>query len=135
MPWLRIRRLTEADRPALAAHLAGLEPRIRGRGPDQGTIAECCAALDFRATVLFAAMAGNAAIAVACGATTPGGETVVTATEDASYRQRGLAAMLDQQVRGAGPAGGGEAAASLQMLMRALGGADGGWQDSAVAVA
>jgi hypothetical protein len=52
VPWLRVRRLGEADRPALVAHLQGLaaqerRPRPRG-GLEEASIAECCAAVDFR---------------------------------------------------------------------------------------
>src|SRR5690349_335383 len=65
-PWLRIRRLGEADRAALAAHLARIAsaagPRGRG-GPDAAGIATLCANLDFARFVAFGAIAGNAIIA------------------------------------------------------------------------
>jgi hypothetical protein len=130
VPWLRLRRLGEADRAALIAHLqdlAAVERKARHRvGPEAAAISACCEALDFRSAIIFGAIAGNAVIAAACGAR--GTEDVeVVATEDAAYRQRNLAAMLVQQVLGAQsatdqPAGDmGEAGRALLALMRHLG--------------
>ena len=103
-PWLRVRRLGEADRAALLAHftrLAAARPRGHG-GPDEAGIAALCAGLDFARMVAFGAIAGNAVIAAACGV--PGLQGLeVVATEDPEYRGRELGAMLVSQVLGAGP--------------------------------
>ncbi|MCB4823650.1 hypothetical protein [Roseicella aerolata] len=130
VPWLRVRRLGEADRAALLAHLQGLaaaERNARQRGSlDEAAITACCEAIDFRSAVIFGAIAGNAVIAAACGA--PGTEDAeVVATEDAAYRQRDLGPMLVQQVLGVQSATGctgtmGEAGTALLALMRHLGG-------------
>ena len=104
-PWLRVRRLGEADRAALVAHFGRLAPsaRLCGRGaPDAAGIAALCAGLDFARMVAFGAIAGNAVIAAACGV--PGLRGLeVAATEDPDYRDRDLGAMLASQVLGAGP--------------------------------
>ncbi|MFZ4407460.1 MAG: hypothetical protein ACOYOH_08965 [Paracraurococcus sp.] len=131
VPWLRVRRLNEADRPALVAHfvrLAAADRRPRSRGAlDEAGIASLCSALDFRRVVAFGAIAGNAIIAAACGV--PGLEGLeIGATEDPDYRERGLGAMLVSQVMGAAPGAiaqapsPGDAEQALLRLLPALGG-------------
>jgi hypothetical protein len=104
-PWLRVRRLGEADRTALVSHFNRLAATARsgGRGaPDAAGIADLCAGLDFGRMVAFGAIAGNAVIAAACGV--PGLRGLqVAATEDPDYREHDLGAMLASQVLGAGP--------------------------------
>lgn len=103
-PWLRIRRLGEADRAALMAHLGRQAKAARhfGHGlPDEARIAALCAGLDFTRLVVFGAIAGNAVVAAACGM--PGLNGLeVAATEDADYRDRDLGRMLASQVLDAG---------------------------------
>ena len=103
-PWLRVRRLGEADRAALVAHLGRLasSARLCGHGaPDEAGIAALCAGLDFTRMVAFGAIAGNAVVAAACGVPGLQGLEVAT-TEDPDYRDRDLGAMLASQVLGAG---------------------------------
>jgi hypothetical protein len=104
-PWLRVRRLGEADRAAMMAHFGRLASAMRpsGRGaPDEAGIAALCAGLDFTRMVAFGAIAGNAVVAAACGV--PGLQGLeVAATEDPDYLDRDLGAMLAFQVLGAGP--------------------------------
>jgi hypothetical protein len=128
-PWLRVRRLGEADRAALVAHFGRLASAARPCGcgaPDPAGIAVLCAALDFTRVVAFGAIAGNAVVAVACGV--PGLRGLqVAATEDPDYRDRDLGAMLVLQVRGAGPdaialaPGPGAAERDLLPLIRSFG--------------
>jgi hypothetical protein len=104
-PWLRVRRLGEADRAAMVAHFGRLASSARLCGhdaPDEAGIATLCAGLDFTRMVAFGAIAGNAVIAAACGL--PGLHGLeIAATEDPDYRDRDLGAMLASQVLGAGP--------------------------------
>ncbi|MDO9706828.1 hypothetical protein [Paracraurococcus lichenis] len=135
VPWLRIRRLGEADRGAFVAHLLGLAAEQAGRhgAPDRGAVATLSQAVEFRAVILFGAIAGNAVIAAACGLPGAAGREVV-ATEDAGYRQRGLGEMLIRQVLGAQPMAEvaprriPDPAAALPALMLRLG----GWSGTAL---
>jgi hypothetical protein len=105
VPWLRVRRLGDADRAALILHfgrLAAVERRPPPGGVDAAAIASVCARLDFSRMVAFGAIAGNAIIAAACGVPGLGG-LAIGATEDPAYLGRDLGTMLASQVVGAHP--------------------------------
>ncbi|MFC7474837.1 hypothetical protein ACFQS7_10765 [Dankookia sp. GCM10030260] len=103
VPWLRVRRLGDADRAALTLHfgrLAEAQRRPRGRsGLDEAGIAALCAGLDFTRMIAFAAIAGNAIIAVACGVPGLCGPEIGV-TEDPDYLGRDLGTVLVSQVLG-----------------------------------
>jgi len=131
VPWLRVRRLGEADRPALLAHLrilAAAERPHRGRARHDGdALALRLAKLDFTRVITVGAIAGNAIIAAACGVPGLGG-LEIGLTEDPGYLQQGLGDMLVSQVLDAQTAslslvpGAVEADRGLIHLVRSLGG-------------
>ena len=125
VPWLRLRRLGEADRSSLLAHFRQLlhaDPTLLGRTAlEEDALCACIAVLDLRAVVLFGAIAGNSVIAAAC--TLPGAAgSEVVATVDPSHAGRGLPRMLAAQVLGTAPGPVPEAAEPMARLMLSLGG-------------
>jgi hypothetical protein len=123
IPWLRVRRLAEADRAALLAHIGRLMVPAGDREvPDAAGIA----GLDLTRVVAHGAIAGNAVVAAAFAVPGPQGPEIV-ATEEPDYRGRGLGAMLASQVLGTGPGqtatapSPGEAESALLQLLRSIG--------------
>lgn len=104
VPWLRLRRLGEADRAALLAHfgrVAAADRRFHA-GLGEVDIAALCGKVDFSRLIAFGAIARNAIVAAAYGVAGLDGPEIAT-TEDPEYRQRDLGAMLMSQVLGAEP--------------------------------
>lgn len=100
---LRLRRLGNADRPALLAHLTQALRSVRQAGdrchPAESAVGAQCAALDLHSVPVFAAVAGNLVVAAACRLPGPGGPQVV-ATIDPAYARHGLDRMLASQLLG-----------------------------------
>ena len=81
VPWLRVRRIGNADRGALMAHLGRLVPEHRRhRGRIEMTIAERCTMADHAQVTAFVAIAGNDIIAAACGAAVKAGTSAIVLT-------------------------------------------------------
>lgn len=119
--WLRLRRLTVTDGPALRAHLALLPREAEDGSAEAAAFDAAWEALDLRAATVIAAMAGNTVIAAACVLPGTAGPAVAV-TVDPLYAAGGLEAMLASQVHAAAPGTGlPEEAAALASLMLRLG--------------
>jgi GNAT superfamily N-acetyltransferase len=97
--WLAIRRLRDAERGALAAHLLALPPEDRqarfGAWFSDAAVRAHCAGLALGADALgCGAFAGPRLIGAALAMQGPGGFAEIAVSVDAAWRRRRVAAML-----------------------------------------